>query len=315
MLTVDGSTAKAAKGIDPTSCGGLGGPGTEDDFPNCLGANPDTVSIGSGSCTGAGSCFFLSDGTVIGANSCDTQCNNLSGTVGDDSCNGPSACAGAGLFTFNGELEIGDGSCNGEQACLRLGQGGVAKVGDGSCLGLNACADAGWSLSGNSASVKIADNSCHGFGACGGAGFSSVENTGDAIIGSNSCHGVAACQGAGAGLFDNQAQVGSNGMGIIMDASCNGAFACWGAGVGGDACIGSASCNTEATFDATDFPDCRAMTTNVGGCTFNDVTPAQCTAPTSKADCKNGGWMNHGRGDGTAFENQGDCNRFLTKGT
>ena len=38
------------------------------------------------------------------------------------------------------------------------------------------------------------------------------------------------------------------------------------------------------------------------------------TVPTTKDQCKNGGWKNHIRTDGSLFKNQGDCIQFVNTG-
>ena len=71
---------------------------------------------------------------------------NVTGPIGDNSCNGDSSC-----IDWTGS--IGDNSCNYEFAC----EGGSASIGDNSCSGLGACA---------AATGSIGDNSCNGYTQC-----------------------------------------------------------------------------------------------------------------------------------------------------
>lgn len=50
--------------------------------------------------------------------------------------------------------------------------------------------------------------------------------------------------------------------------------------------------------------------TLVGATLFTYEIPV----PANKDECKNGGWMNMGRSDGTPFKNQGDCVSFTANG-
>lgn len=54
--------------------------------------------------------------------------------------------------------------------------------------------------------------------------------------------------------------------------------------------------------------------TNVDGVIYTYDESAQPGQPTSKDDCKKGGWMTLAREDGTTFKNQGDCVSYTNTG-
>jgi hypothetical protein len=114
---------------------------------------------------------------------------NLSGTVGDDSCNGYQACV-----SMTGEA--GDGACNGYQACVSM----TGEAGDASCEGYQACVamsgSAGvGSCGGYQACVSMSGSA--GAGSCGGH-QACVSSDGD--IGANSCQGYQTCVSVDAGV-------------------------------------------------------------------------------------------------------------------
>jgi hypothetical protein len=50
------------------------------------------------------------------------------------------------------------------------------------------------------------------------------------------------------------------------------------------------------------------------GFLIDNLTLASYTPATTKDECKNGGWANLSRADGTTFKNQGDCIQYLNTG-
>ena len=91
-----------------------------------------------------------------------SACQSLTGTVGDNSCQGVSAC---GLPTVKNQLIIGDVSCVGDQSCFqvksctkRRNREKDTVIGDGSCDAPNACS--------NFQGVSIGSNSCNCEGCC-----------------------------------------------------------------------------------------------------------------------------------------------------
>ena len=197
----------------------------------------EAATWGAGSCVDPDDCDNLAPGTVIGENSCnsttDDACDNLNGTVGDNSCLGARVCEESG--DNGGIVKIGDDSCHslaGDLACADAGaDGGSFEVGDGSCLGDDACLRAGT----NVGSATIEDDSCIGDRACENAG----ADGGEVMIGDDSCNGdggVQACFEAG---NQGEAQIG--------DESCNGEFACYETGLAGFSVIGNGSCNFFST--------------------------------------------------------------------
>ncbi len=183
----------------------------------------EAATWGSGSCIDLDDCSNLAAGTIIGEDSCNSSgfknaCDNLNGTVGDDSCIGDRACNNVGDFVVS---SIGDNSCNSggaNNACDTLN----GMVGDNSCNGDTACDAAG-----DEGSSSIGDNSCNDTRACPKAG----ANGGSSSIGDNSCNDTEAC-----------AAVGEDGSSSIGNGSCNGGEACLDAGNSGSSSIGDGSC-------------------------------------------------------------------------
>lgn len=57
-----------------------------------------------------------------------------------------------------------------------------------------------------------------------------------------------------------------------------------------------------------------AGTVNIDNISVNGDVVGSPTSPTTKDDCKKGGWMNLMRADGTSFKNQGDCIQYVNTG-
>jgi hypothetical protein len=129
-----------------------------------------TLVFGSGSCVGTDACLNavgpIGDHACIGnyacqdttgsiaSESCDANgaCSSATGTIGAESCNGLYSC---GNTTSNTKASVGDNSCNGTTACT--GATG-ATIGDNSCNhGETTCF-----LS----TATIGDYSCNGLDAC-----------------------------------------------------------------------------------------------------------------------------------------------------
>ena len=86
-----------------------------------------------------------------------SACQSLTGIVGDNSCQGASACA---LSTVKNQLIIGDNSCLGLESCFQIKSSTNRKnrdkdtvIGDGSCKAPGACS--------NFQGVSIGSNSCN----------------------------------------------------------------------------------------------------------------------------------------------------------
>ncbi len=109
-----------------------------------------------------------------GAQTCGLGPVNSLGSVGDNSCNGGSACLGK-VGT------VGDDSCDGGSACLFS----TATIGDRSCTGDSVC----YNVSG-----PIGNDSCNDYSAC---------NNSTSKIGNNSCNGQDSCVLVSAGVGDN----------------------------------------------------------------------------------------------------------------
>ncbi len=131
----------------------------------------------------------------------------------------------------------------------------AATIGTNSCQGVDACRD----LTGN-----VGNNSCNGANACRGVTGNIGDNSCNAAdsacrdrsanVGNNSCNETSACRAA----------PGAN----IGDGSCNGFEACRDLQV----TVGNNSCNGGNAV-------CRRMTSPIGDCQFNTMTPAACAQP------------------------------------
>lgn len=132
------------------------------------------ATICPGSCNGPFDCVGLGADVIIDINSCNSDgtsqfvqgaCDNISGNIGSNSCNGTNACALASDFILcdscignlaciNVSGSIGMGSCKGTQAC-----DGAGIVGDNSCNGIEFC----------DGSICVGDNltQCDAGGVCG----------------------------------------------------------------------------------------------------------------------------------------------------
>jgi hypothetical protein len=115
---------------------------------------------------------------TIPATSCqgNQACSNVTGTVGENACNGDFAC----FHSFSWSESVGDGSCDAQAACNDI----VGSVGGGSCNGVAACAVV---------TGSVGDGSCNGFASC---------FHGGAAVGRFSCNGDQACYFASSAVAD-----------------------------------------------------------------------------------------------------------------
>jgi hypothetical protein len=74
-------------------------------------------------------------------------------------------------------------------------------------------------------------------------------------------------------------------------------------------CPGSAGLN-QGSFNSGIISNADAFYVSVGGNRTTFDFEVQQPMPTSKDQCKNGGWQNYG----TTFKNQGDCVSFVATG-